>query len=244
MKRIYIVILLLIPTLLAAQIPTGKEILDRIDKNMSSESTITKASMVVHGRRNDRTMQMITYVDDKNSYSEYLAPAREKGTKMLKLEDMLWIYSPSTDRTIQISGHMLRQSMMGSDLSYEDMMAEDKLQDAYDAVVVGEEEYDGRLCYVLELTANNNDVNYYLRKIWVDKERYIALKEELFARSGKMLKTTFLTDIRNVEGRWYPYKVTFKDMLKTGDGTEFIVEEIRFNEAIPAHLFTKAALRK
>ena len=244
MKKITLIILAILPLLTLGQYPDGKEVLDRIDKNMTAEKTITKASMVVHGRRSDRTMEMITYTEGERSYSEYLAPAREKGTKMLKLEDKLYIYSPSTDRTIQISGHMLRQSMMGSDLSYEDMMEENKLEDSYDAVVIAEEEFDGRLCYVLELIAIQKDVNYYKRKVWVDNERYIPLKEELYAKSGKMLKTTILSDIRQVDGRWYPYKIAFKDMLKSGDGTEFIVEEISFNKEIPEHLFTKAALRK
>ena len=244
MKKITLIILAILPLITLGQYPDGKEVLDRIDKNMTAEKTITKASMVVHGRRSDRTMEMITYTEGERSYSEYLAPAREKGTKMLKLEDKLYIYSPSTDRTIQISGHMLRQSMMGSDLSYEDMMEENKLEDSYDAVVIAEEEFDGRLCYVLELIAIQKDVNYYKRKVWVDNERYIPLKEELYAKSGKMLKTTILSDIRQVDGRWYPYKIAFKDMLKSGDGTEFIVEEISFNKEIPEHLFTKAALRK
>ena len=56
------------------------------------------------------------------AFTEYLSPPREKGTKMLKLGDKLWTYSPQTDRVIQISGHMLRQSVMGSDMSYNDMM--------------------------------------------------------------------------------------------------------------------------
>ncbi len=244
MKKITLIILAILPLITLGQYPDGKEVLDRIDKNMTAEKTITKASMVVHGRRSDRTMEMITYTEGERSYSEYLAPAREKGTKMLKLEDKLYIYSPSTDRTIQISGHMLRQSMMGSDLSYEDMMEENKLEDSYDAVVIAEEEFDGRLCYVLELIAIQKDVNYYKRKVWVDNERYIPLKEELYAKSGKKLKETVLSDIRQVDGRWYPYKIAFKDMLKSGDGTEFIVEEISFNKEIPEHLFTKAALRK
>ena len=41
------------------------------------------------------------------NFTEYLSPEREKGTKMLKLDDRLWIYSPTTDRIIQISGHLL-----------------------------------------------------------------------------------------------------------------------------------------
>ncbi|HPE86683.1 MAG: outer membrane lipoprotein-sorting protein [Bacteroidia bacterium] len=244
MKKITLIILAILPLITLGQYPDGKEVLDRIDKNMTADRTVTKASMVVHGRRSDRTMEMITYTEGERSYSEYLAPAREKGTKMLKLEDKLYIYSPSTDRTIQISGHMLRQSMMGSDLSYEDMMEENKLEDAYDAVVTGEEKIEQKRCYILELIANKKDVNYYMRKVWVDTERYIPMKEELYAKSGKMLKTTILSDIRQVDGRWYPYKIAFKDMLKSGEGTEFIVEEISFNKEIPEHLFTKGALRK
>jgi len=58
---------------------------------------------------------------------------------MLKLEDQLWIFSPSTDRIIQISGHMLRQSVMGSDLSYEDMMEDPHLLNHYSGKIDGEE---------------------------------------------------------------------------------------------------------
>ena len=94
-------------------------------------------------------------MEDKKSYTEYLSPAREQGTKMLKLEDQLWIYSPSTDRTIQISGHMLRQSVMGSDLSYEDMMDDRKLTDVYTSKVTGSEIIDERETFVLDLTCES-----------------------------------------------------------------------------------------
>jgi len=82
-----------------------------------------------------------------------------------------------------------------------------------------------------------------MRKLWVDKQRYIPLKEELYAKSGKLLKKTELTDIRKIGSRWYPGKITFKDMLKQGAGTEFIVDEIRFNVDVPEYLLSKAALR-
>ena len=162
---------------------------------------------------------------------------------MLKLEDKLWIFSPSTDRTIQISGHMLRQSVMGSDLSYEDMMDDPNLSNKYDAVVIGSEIFDETDCWIVEMHAKTEDVAYQIRKLWVDKQRYIPLKEELFAKSGKLLKKTELTDITKHGTRWYPGKITFKDMLKKGAGTEFIVDEISFNVEIPDHVLTKASLR-
>jgi outer membrane lipoprotein-sorting protein len=234
--------LLLMASMLSAQ-PTGKEILDRIDQNMSSDTRYVKSKMVIHGPRSSRTIESESWAEGESALTEYLAPAREKGTKMLKLEDKLWIFSPSTDRTIQISGHMLRQSVMGSDLSYEDMMDDPNLTNKYDAVVVGSETYDGSDCWVVEMHAKSDEVAYQMRKLWVDKQRYIPLKEELFAKSGKLLKKTELTDITKHGSRWYPGKITFKDMLKTGAGTEFIVDEIRFNVEIPEHLLTKASLR-
>ena len=243
MKTIISISLILLTVTLVAQ-PSGDDILDRIDRNMSSESRHVLSKMVIHGSRATRTIESESWsIGDDKAYTEYLAPAREKGTKMLKLEDQLWIFSPGTDRTIQISGHMLRQSVMGSDLSYEDMMNDPNLRSKYDAVVTSSEEFNGADCWIVELTANTAEVAYHMRKIWVDKTKYLPLKEELYGKSGTLLKKTELFDIKKIENRWYPGKIVFKDMLKKGDGTEFIVDKIEFNVEIPEHLLSKAALR-
>ncbi len=227
-----------------AQEPSGKEILNKIDQNMSSKNRILTSKMIVHGRRSSRTIESKSWiVGDEKSFTEYLAPAREKGTKMLKIEDQLWMYSPETDRTIQISGHMLRQSVMGSDLSYEDMMEDKKLIDSYDAVVVGEDTLQNQKCWVIELTAVE-DVAYHSRKMWIDKIRFIPLKQELFAKSGKLLKRLTLSQIVKVQGRWFPKHMLFKDVLKNGKGTEFIVESVQFDAKIPDYIFSKAALKR
>ena len=241
--RVHIITLItLITGTLWAQ-PSGKEILDKIDANMSSDTRYVKSKMVIHGPRSSRTVESESWTEGTESFTEYLAPAREKGTKMLKLEDKLWIFSPSTDRTIQISGHMLRQSVMGSDLSYEDMMDDRKLSDVYDAGVIGSETIGETECWIVEMRATEEDVAYQMRKLWVDQSRYIPLKEELYAKSGKLLKKTELTNITKHGSRWYPEKITFKDMLKKGAGTEFIVDEIKFDVEIPEHLLSKASLR-
>ena len=243
MKRL-IILAFLIPTFLWAQNPTGKEILEKIDENMASKSTISTSKMIIHGTRQTRTVEAKTWgIGNEKSFTEYLAPAREKGTKMLKLEDELWIYSPSSDRIIKISGHMLKQSLMGSDLSYEDMMDNVELLEDYDAGVIGSELIDERDCWIVELQAKTAEVNYQIRKIWVDKVRYISLKEELYAKSGKLLKKTELSDITKIGNRWYPKKIVFKDMLKKGDGTEFIIDDIEFDKEIDEYIFTKSALK-
>jgi outer membrane lipoprotein-sorting protein len=221
------------------------EILEAVDANMTYKTSITESEMVIHGRRKSRTVVSRSYGEGTDkSFTEYLAPAREEGTKMLKLEDRLWIYSPATDRIIQLSGHMLRQSVMGSDLSYEDMMEDRELTDLYDAEISGKEDIDGRKTWILHLTAKVEDVSYPTRKIWVDQERYVPLREELFAKSGQKLKTTVLSDVRKQGDRWYPMKMNYKDELKAGKGTDFIVRKIEFDRQIDEDVFNKGALKR
>ncbi len=244
MHRLLTLLLLALPAL--AQPPTGAEILARVDANQGSDNKIVVAEMTIHGRRGSRTIRSRSWIEGTGrSFTEYLAPAREQGIKMLKLEDELWTYTPDTDRTIKISGHMLRQSVMGSDLSYEDMMEDPDLAALYDAEVVGEDTLVGRPCWVLELTAREDEENiaYQTRRVWVDRERYTMMKEDRFAKTGKLLKTTEITEVERIQDRWVPTRVVFRDMLKAGNGTEFTIETIQFDAEIPAYIFTKAVLR-
>jgi len=245
MKRLFSAIIILAATVAIAQQPSGDLILKKVDDNFGSGNKIIVAEMIIHGRRGSRTIKSKSWIQGtEQSFTEFLAPAREKGTKMLKLGEQLWTYTPSTDRTIKISGHMLRQSLMGSDMSYEDKMEDPVLHNLYSAKVIGEEMFLERPCWVLELTAKRTDIVYYSRKIWVDTERYVPLKENRYAKSGKLLKTLEVKNIIRVQSRWVANRAVFKDVLKKGDGTEFVLESIEFNADIPSHIFSKAALRK
>lgn len=230
---------------LMAQTPSADEIIRQVDQNMFSENKVIVSRMVIHGERGSRTVEAKSWQrSTRETFSEFLAPARDKGTKMLKLQDMLWTYSPSTDRIILISGHMLRQSVMGSDLSYEDMMEDPHLPNLYTPKVSSEETVRGRPCWILDLAAKKEDITYYSRKVWVDKARYILLKENLYAKSGKLLKTMDVREVTEVQNHWIAKSILYKDVLKEGEGTEFFVDSIVLDAAIPAYLFSKAALRK
>ena len=245
MQRIILILIIAVSGSYYIHSQDPDEILKRIEQNMSSDNRVFESSMTIHGSRSSRTITSRSYaVGDKQSFTEYLSPAREQGTKMLKLENQLWIYSPSTDRIIQIAGHMLRQSVMGSDLSYEDMMEDRKITEIYSAIVTGDEIIDNRKAWILELTAKVSDVAYHKRKMWVDAERYVPVREELYAKSGQLLKRTTLSEVENINGRWFPMKVVYKDMLKQGDGTEFRMTSIKFDQKIPDHIFTKASLKQ
>ena len=245
MRRLGVLLLAVFARALAAQAPTGDEVLQRVDRNMFAESRIVVSQMIIHGRRETRTVEAKSWQrGTRDAYTEYLAPARERGTRMLKLGNDLWTYDPGTDRTIMISGSMLRQSVMGSDLSYEDMMEDPRLERSYAATVAGRDTVDGRSCWIVQLTAKVENIAYETRRVWVDVERWVPLREDLFARSGRLLKTIRLSDVREHQGRWMPMRAQYRDVLKEGGGTEFVIESVDFDAALPGYLFSKAALRR
>ena len=223
-----------------------EQIIVAMDNNLNAKSRIMKSKMIVKGRRSTRTIESKNWVVGANkAFTEYLSPPREAGTKMLKLDDKLWTYSPQTDRVIQISGHMLRQSVMGSDMSYNDMMEDRPIQDLYNATLEGSVNMNGRKHWILYLEAKIDGLSYPKRRSWIDVEYLLPMKEELYAKSGKLLKTATMDGVKKIHDRWFPSRFLYKDELKRNSkGTEWVIEDISFDMNVPSNRFTKAMLRK
>jgi len=246
-KLIILLILIQLPYLLSSQQSDqeASNIIKKIDKNMFSKTQIVTSEMIVYGKRKKRVIRSKGYsMGKENNFTEYLSPEREKGTKMLKLDNRLWIYSPGTDRTIQLSGHLLRQSVMGSDLSYEDMMEERKLSEVYDAKIVKDGNFNDSPVWIMDLISKVEGLAYHKRTLWIDKTKFVPLKENLYAKSGTLLKTTTFSNIKKIDTRWYPMKINYKDMLKDGKGTDFVIIDISFDTYIPKDYFSKNMLKK
>ena len=219
--------------------PSAETLLEAMDRNLTFATRTARATMIVEGRRT-RTYEMISYgrgADD--AAIEYLSPPRERGTRMLKLGDELWIYLPSIDRVQKISGHMLRQGMMGSDVSYEDMMAARELRKSYDASIIGEETLDGRAAWKLELQARDVTLSYPRRIAWIDQETFVPLRQELFALSGMLLKTWTMGAVENFEGgRQFPTRMVIEDHVKKGTATRIEFDELRFGVDLEQEVFS------
>lgn len=217
---------------------TAEEIINKRDDNEYIETAIVESEMIIKDARREMTKTMVSFIKDNDGLTEFTNP-RDRGTKFLKRGDDLWMFFPDAEDLVKISGHMLNQGMMGSDFSYQDIMESDKLTDLYDFELIGEEAIDGRMCYVLEgIAKEGEEVSYYRRKSWIDKERFIGLKEELYAQSGRLLKEMIAVLVEEIEGRWYPMETIMEDKLRRNTSTEFILTSIEFDPEIPTGTFT------
>lgn len=242
-----LLILILLWVLSFAQ--TGVQIIDQVDKNMVSNTAEFKARLKISLGGQVREKEFIGYNEGKdNAFLEFTAPARDKGTRFLKLGDEMWIYLPQVEKATKIAGHMLRQSLMGSDFSYDDMTSNKKLKELYEIKLIGTDTVMDKACYQLELTANpskaDEEVSYYRRKVWIDKEYKFPVKEELYAKSGKLMKETTITDFKKIGERNYPTRIKMVNKLRQNTYTELVLEQVKLDIKIPDRIFTKSYLER
>lgn len=233
-------------TVALAADPTADEILARVDRNMTFDTRSLQIEMTSVNARRTRTFTMTAWGrGDDQSAIRYVAPERDAGTKMLRVGDELWMYMPAVEKVQKISGHMLRQGMMGSDVSYEDMMTASSLLDDYTAKVVGSGTVDGRACWKLEMTAKDATITYPKRETCIDKEFAIATESKMYALSGMLLKTWTMHDIQKFpDGRAYPTRMEIADNLQTGTHTTLKFSQLVFGVKVPDEVFTTRWLER
>jgi len=227
----------------AAMALSAVEILREVERNEAFTTLYYEARMEIQvgGRRVTKTMRGFAQGNEKGLLE--FTSRRDLGTRILKIGDDLWLYSPTAEEEVRLSGDMLRQGMMGSDISYQDALEYEHLTELYTAEVIGEETLAGRPCHLLELVARpGKEVSYYRRKIWVDKERYVALREELYAPSGKLLKVMSVEKVERFGSRYYATAVVFEDKLRKNSSTRMVIEKIVFDQPLPADVFTRQRL--
>lgn len=223
---------------------TGEEILRKVDNNLNFQSAIITTRLEIHlPNESVRIKKLKSYIQGKNAYTEFINK-EDKHIRYLKLNKQMWIYDTEEENIFLISGHLLKQGMMGSDISYEDALEADKIYELYDINLLGEEKLNEKNCYIVELIAKNKNVSYYRRKMWIDKEYFIPLKEERYAISGKLLKTFEYFDIKLYKNRVYPTKTIVSDKLKQNTKTIAIIEEVIFDIDIPQNYFSKRYLQR
>ncbi|MBN1603004.1 MAG: outer membrane lipoprotein-sorting protein [Chitinispirillaceae bacterium] len=159
-------------------------------------------------------------------------------TKYLMIGENLWIYFPSENDIVKISGHLLKDGMMGSDVSYEDALKSDDLHKKYSVSIVGDTTINQRPCYQIVLNGITRNVPYYKRRMSVDKEWFISWRDEMYSKSGKLLKVSMIKDVKKFSDRYFPVKSEIVNMLRKNSKTTFEMENLKFNEIIDESIFS------
>ena len=221
---------------------TAEEIIEKMELNLVYNTSIVEGRMVINDRFGTRTSTYISYAEGEEKSLLEFTNIEDAGQKILRLKDEIYLYYPDAEETIRLQGAALRQAVMGSDFSYEDMTGDKGILDSYAVTLDGEGTVDGFPCYILTLTAKTRDVPYQKEIMWVDKELFIYRQVHKLAKSGKVLKEMKVTDLIKVDGLYIPSRLIMVDKLKRNSSTEFYMDSIELGVDLPVDIFTLGEL--
>ncbi len=229
---------------LALSAQTAEQILAKVDANESYTSIrySGRLEITIGGETRYKTMDAIAQGSSR-AFAEFTNP-EDRGTRYLKRDKNLWIYFPQEQDTVKISGHLLKEGMMGSDVSYEDALESSDFLAKYSATRKADDVVGDRKCFVVELTAKVPTAAYDRRVLWIDEERFVGLKEEMYAKSGRLLKTSATLAVDRVGDRWFPSRTEYVSKLRSDTKTVFIMTHVELDVPVTEQQFSMAALTK
>jgi len=228
-------------TAAAAQTAGGLDaatLVAQLDRNEAGSSSHFVGAITVE----DRYGQKVTGFESWSSGSDLslivFLSGEEKGQKILRRGDTLYVSYPEADKPVKLQGAALKDSVAGSDFSYEDMAGDRSYASRYEPKIVGEEAVAGQACVVLELKAKKPGIAYPLVKVWIALGDFSARKMEKYSLGGRLLRTQEVLAVVQSAGRTIPSKAVMVDALKGRSRTLFEVSRVELDLKVEAKKFS------
>jgi outer membrane lipoprotein-sorting protein len=218
------------------------EIVRRMEDNTVYKSASYEGSFTITDRFGSRVKSFKAFSMGTDKMLVEFTNPEEAGQKILRTGEEVYLFFPEAEEVIHLQGSGLKDSVMGSDLSYEDFTGEKGLLDLYSVESEGVEKVDGRDCFVLKLTAKKKQIAYAQERMWVDAELFVARKATYYSLAGKAVKEMEVKDIRTVSGKNLPMEIEMRDLLKKGSSTAFQIKKIAIDAPLDPKIFSREEL--
>ena len=227
-------------------------------QNAPSTSLQQHSSVLVHdedGAISESGAEILwkKFDDGKNrAIFRITAPPQRAGTAVLAIESdkpkappITYAYLPELRNTRRISGRAVTDSMLETDLSYEDFTYFLSIADGIDVNRAADEQLEGRSSFVLELKPSDPDSEYRFVKVVVDQAECVVSSISFYTDSEteptKELRAD-LSKIDSVGTRRIVHAYTMFDHSKNRRTTlEF--SSVQIDEDISDGVFSPAGLR-
>jgi hypothetical protein len=192
---------------------------------------------------------------DVKSISIVLEPANERGIGMLSFsyddtdrDNETWIYLSALGKVKRMSTSSSDDedtesaSLFGTEITIEDQET-GKLDD-FNYEILGEGKFRGREVVIIESTPKPHRLKksrYGKTRSWIDLERFITLKVQMFDKNKKPIKQLDAGKVEKINDIWMSRSLTFMNLV-TQRLTNMKIEAINFNIKIEPSFLTKRAL--
>jgi len=240
---------ILCPIIARAQVPTGAELaehLDRVRRPTKSFSVGITVSEIRDGKVS-RVGEYVVYARKVAGYPDFdtvticKTPADDRGKVLLTKGNEAWLYDPKSARPVSVSYDKIRNRFFvayGLTASFVqeydgENLGEDKALDA------ARKEH---VCWHLKLTHRGKaGLVPESLQYWLDKETLRLVRGQIYSSSGKLLRTAYYTEFKNVLDEIRPTHLPIVSGIEHG-----LITDVRFNDLAyretPANVYTREAM--
>jgi hypothetical protein len=179
---------------------------------------------------------------DKRLMILFLQPKSDAGKGYLMIDKNFFSYEPSTGGWTRVSDDRVGGSALNR-ANFDGF----NFSERYKGEFVAYETLGKYEVARLKLTANDSaDSDEEVIELWIETENNNVLKQQDYALSGRLLRTTYRTNYKNFTDRkgnsqFVPMKSIVKDEVEVGNQTTMVIEQIDTG-ALASNIFTKAWL--
>jgi outer membrane lipoprotein-sorting protein len=251
---------LFLPGSASAEAPDPVEIMTKnffVSKVSGSSQTVTMVLTTGSGETRVRKTTGYTKLQkngrDNTQVVRFLSPPDVKNVANLLIQhsdrdDDIWIYLPALKKVRKIVASNKKDSFVGSDFSYGDVIGP-KVED-WNHKLLKEGTVDGAKVYIIESTPKNEDVrsssgyskvNYAIRQ-----DCHATVKADYWDLGGRPFKTITYSDLKEVDPvhhKWLAMKVQAKN-LQTQHRTDLVFDSYKLDPGLKDDYFSTRYLEK
>lgn len=226
--------------------PTIEDILRKADDLFRQEHSIVTMEMTVKTARYERSMKMkAVSLGTEKTMITILEPAKEAGTVTLKVDNNIWNYLPKVDRVMKVPSGMMGGSWMGSHVSNDDLVRENRFSEDFDATFVHTPD-DGNpeRIYEIELVPKESTAVVWGKIVSRSREDLLPLDVKYYDEDGTLKRVDKFEDIKEFGGVQLPTKFSVIPQDKEGEYTTMTYTSVDFTTPVSESLFSLQGLRK
>jgi hypothetical protein len=233
---------------IAGAIPAAAEdigvadIIKKLEANQVYDTSSMDAKLAVTNRFGVTSNEFTVYSRKGGDTLVVITAGPDRGQKVLRQKKDIYLYYPDAEDVIWLKGSALKDSMMGSDFSYEDLTDDGTILGRYDAELLGSETFDGAKCWRIMLTAKTKNETYAKQEILVDAATFVTRHAILYSAAGKPIREMSASDVRTVAGKNIPFTSVMKDLMKKNSSTEMKLTRVEIGIPLSGKYFNREEL--
>lgn len=226
--------------------PSAKEIVRKSTEKLIGNTSQGEMKMTIVRPTWKREITMKSWsLGEEYALILVTGPARDKGTAFLKKGKEVWNWQPTIDRSVKLPPSMMSQSLMGSDFTNNDMVDQASVIDDYTHKLLGEEEIDGRPCYKIEMTPEDDAAIVWGKVIsWIDKEDFLQLRAEFYDEEDYLVNTMKGMEIKELGGKLLPSRLEITPEEEPENKTIIEYISLSFDKPIKKSFFSVQNMKR